>query len=43
MVDAIMKMIQDWMDPIPLVVDGFFGPNWYSKDKTEEVTLKWES
>ena len=40
MVDAMMKYTEDWMDPIPLVVDGFIGPNWWKGDKTMEVELR---
>ena len=40
MVDEMMKLTSDWMNPIPLAIDGFIGPNWYKKDKIWEVEYK---
>jgi DNA polymerase I-like protein with 3'-5' exonuclease and polymerase domains len=38
MVHKMMEYCADWMDPIPLEVDGFIGPNWYEEDKEWEIS-----
>jgi DNA polymerase I-like protein with 3'-5' exonuclease and polymerase domains len=35
----IMKYVGDWMDPIPLEMDGYFGPSWCSDDAEEKYVL----
>jgi len=39
MIKEISEITASWMDPIPLVIDGFTGPNWYKKDATTKVTM----
>jgi len=39
MLVAMAKMTAGWMDPIPLQIDGFMGPNWYKKDATHKVVM----
>lgn len=33
------EMTADWMDPIPLVMEGFLGPSWYKKAATHKIYM----
>jgi len=40
MVEEVMKIVGDWMRPIPLTMDGFIGKNWYEGEAVREVILR---
>ena len=38
-IDRMTEMCADWMDPIPLVMDGTISRTWYSGDKEDDISL----
>lgn len=39
MVGDLIDMTYEWMNPIPFVVEGYWGDSWYKKDKEHEVVI----
>ena len=39
MIVKVDEIVGDWMNPIPFVVEGYWGNSWFKGDKEKEVTI----